>query len=84
MHKTSFKINKNSEPFIIAEAGINHNGNIGKALEMIHVAKNAGADAIKFQAFKASGIVADGHQACIFVESHCARLSTRFVADEFG
>ena len=59
MHKTSFKINKNSEPFIIAEAGINHNGNIGKALEMIHVAKNAGADAIKFQAFKASGIVAD-------------------------
>ena len=59
MHKTSFKINKNSEPFIIAEAGINHNGEIQKALEMINVAKNAGVNAIKFQAFKASGIVAD-------------------------
>ena len=35
--------------FIIAEAGLNHNGLIEKAIEMIHVAKEAGVDAVKFQ-----------------------------------
>lgn len=34
---------------IIAEAGVNHNGDYGTALEMIHVAKEAGADIVKFQ-----------------------------------
>jgi len=47
------------QPFIIAEAGINHNGEIENALKMIDVAKTAGADAIKFQTFEASGIVVD-------------------------
>mgnify|MGYP001212452010 FL=1 len=47
------------QPFIIAEAGINHNGEIANALKMVDVAKTAGADAIKFQTFEASGIVID-------------------------
>lgn len=37
------------EPYIIAEAGINHNGNIEIAKKLIYEAKRAGADAIKFQ-----------------------------------
>ena len=37
--------------FIIAEAGVNHNGNLNLAKELIDVAKEAGADAIKFQTF---------------------------------
>lgn len=37
--------------FIIAEAGVNHNGSLTRAIEMIKVAANAGADAIKFQTF---------------------------------
>ena len=52
-------IGQGCQPFIIAEAGINHNGEIENALEMIDVAKAAGADAIKFQTFEASGIVAN-------------------------
>lgn len=45
---------KNSiDPLIIAEAGVNHNGDINLALEMVEVAADAGADFIKFQTFKA-------------------------------
>ena len=37
--------------FIIAEAGVNHNGSLTKAHKLIKTAKKAGADAIKFQTF---------------------------------
>lgn len=40
-------------PFLIAEAGVNHEGDINKALELIEKAANSGADAIKFQSYKA-------------------------------
>ena len=43
--------------FIIAEAGVNHNGDIEIAKKMIDVASAAGADAVKFQTFKAERIV---------------------------
>lgn len=44
--------------FIIAEAGVNHNGDIEIAKKMIDAASVAGADAVKFQTFKAERIVA--------------------------
>ncbi len=37
--------------FIIAEAGVNHNGSLSSAIEMVKVARNCGADAVKFQTF---------------------------------
>ena len=37
------------KPFIIAEIGINHNGNLDLALKMIKIAKEIGVDAVKFQ-----------------------------------
>ena len=40
-----------SKTFIIAEAGVNHNGNIVLARKLIDVAKKSGADAVKFQAY---------------------------------
>ena len=43
--------------FIIAEAGVNHNGDIELAKKMIDAASEAGADAVKFQTFKADKIV---------------------------
>jgi N,N'-diacetyllegionaminate synthase len=42
---------------IIAEAGVNHNGNYDNAIKLIQLAANAGADYIKFQTFKADKLV---------------------------
>ena len=55
----NYEISIDSKPFIIAEAGINHNGDVDKALKMIKVAKNAGVNAIKFQTFKAHEFITD-------------------------
>lgn len=45
---------KKKKIFIIAEAGVNHNGSKKKMFKMIDIASKAGADAIKFQTFKAT------------------------------
>jgi N,N'-diacetyllegionaminate synthase len=42
---------------IIAEAGVNHNGNLNYAYQLIDSAKNAGVDFIKFQTFKSENLV---------------------------
>ncbi len=42
---------------IIAEAGVNHNGSLDTAREMVRVAAQAGADMVKFQTFKADKLV---------------------------
>ena len=43
--------------FIIAEIGVNHNGDLNLAKKMILEAKKAGVDAVKFQSFKADKLV---------------------------
>jgi N,N'-diacetyllegionaminate synthase len=48
--------------FIIAEAGVNHNGSIELAKQLIDVASNSGADAVKFQTFKAENLVSKNAQ----------------------
>lgn len=50
-------IGKNQPVFIIAEAGVNHNGRLDLALKLIDEAAKAGADAIKFQTFRAEQVV---------------------------
>lgn len=59
--------NSLKEPYIIAEAGINHNGCLITAKKMIDVAKAARADAVKFQTFKAEEFCGDPKQTFTYI-----------------
>jgi len=52
-------ISKESPTYFIADIAANHDGNLERALELMSVAKQAGADAAKFQHFRADHIVSD-------------------------
>jgi alkaline phosphatase len=62
----------NKKTIIIAEAGVNHNGCLSMAMELVDVAAQAGADFVKFQTFSAEQLVtadarkADYQQAATF------------------
>lgn len=52
-----FSVSENSRTFVVAEAGINHGGDLRLAKRLIEVAKAAGADAVKFQFFKTENLI---------------------------
>jgi len=51
-----------NKTFIIAEAGVNHNGDKNLAVKLIDVAKECGADAVKFQTFKTEKVISKNTQ----------------------
>lgn len=51
------EISESAPVFIIAEAGVNHNGDMAVAKQLIDVAAVAGVDAVKFQAFKTENLI---------------------------
>lgn len=56
------KVIDSNRVFIIAEAGINHNGDIEIARKMIRTAKDCGVDCVKFQTYRAEEVVSDREQ----------------------
>lgn len=48
---------ENNHVLIIAEVGVNHNGDINVAKKLVDVALEAGADVVKFQTFKSENLV---------------------------
>ena len=52
-----YVIGETNPCFIIAEAGVNHNGDIDLAKRLVAEAKKSGADCVKFQTFKAERVV---------------------------
>ncbi|MDH5680054.1 MAG: N-acetylneuraminate synthase family protein, partial [Spirochaetota bacterium] len=84
--------------FIIAEAGINHHGDLDTARELVDRAFEAGADAIKFQTFKAENLVSksrDEGQYKLLKElelsfinhqtlyDHCRKVGIHFLSSPF-
>lgn len=72
--------------FFIAEAGVNHNGDVALAERLIDIAADAGADAVKFQTFKASTTVSTNaptvaYQARTTAETDQYRLLERLELD---
>jgi sialic acid synthase SpsE len=53
------KIGANHPTYFIADVAANHDGDLQRAIDLIYLAKECGADAAKFQHFKASSIVSD-------------------------
>ncbi|MDO8505529.1 MAG: FAD-dependent oxidoreductase [bacterium] len=63
------RIGEGEKPYIIAEAGINHNGSVQMAKELIDAAIRVGADAVKFQTFKASSRISKKVKAVKYAET---------------
>ncbi|KZR72327.1 N,N'-diacetyllegionaminic acid synthase [Prochlorococcus marinus str. MIT 1318] len=61
--------------FIVAEAGVNHNGSVSQAKELIDAAKDCGCDAIKFQAWKAEHLASNDAQLADYQKSQVAASS---------
>lgn len=64
--------------FVIAEAGVNHNGDIKTAKRLIDVACEAGADAVKFQTFKAENLVCKTAKKAEYQLETTDRLETQY------
>lgn len=64
--------------FLIAEAGVNHNGDAGMALDLIDAAVAAGADAVKFQTFQADQVVSAGAPKAPYQRTGSDPLESQF------
>ena len=66
------------EVIIIAEAGVNHNGNIEQAQKLIDAAAEAGADYVKFQTFKADKLVTKSAQRAEYQNSNTGDTDSQY------
>ena len=64
--------------FIIAEAGVNHNGQIKNAYKLVDIALKSGADAVKFQTFKADSLVSKSASKAEYQKNVTDSLESQF------
>jgi len=78
MKKNKLEFDKNQPCFIIAEAGVNHNGDFELAKKLVGVAKEAGVDAVKFQTFKAEETVTPDAAQAKYQSDNIGRAESQF------
>src|SRR5579859_3989274 len=67
-----------SRVFIIAEAGVNHNGSLDLAVQLVDAAQASGADAVKFQTFRAERLATAGAHKAAYQERTTAATESQF------
>jgi N-acetylneuraminate synthase len=71
-------ISEDSPVFIIAEAGVNHNGNMDAAKKLIDIAAEAKVDAVKFQAFKTENLILQNVQKAPYQQKTTEAKESQF------
>ena len=71
-------MNKIKHTYVIAEAGVNHNGSLEMAKELIDVAADSGANAVKFQTFKAVNLVTKSADRAAYQNKSTNNTETHF------
>lgn len=71
-------IGEGSSIFVIAEAGVNHNGEINLAKKLIDEAVFAGADAVKFQTFRTENLVTDYANMARYQKDNLAAVDSQY------
>ena len=69
---------KNNKTIIIAEAGVNHNGNMQLARKLIDVASKAGADYVKFQSFDVDHLILRNTKSAIYQEKNLKKKISQY------
>ncbi len=71
-------LSEDSPVFIIAEAGVNHGGDMAVAKKLVDVAAAAGADAVKFQAFHTESLILQGVEKAPYQQATTAKQESQF------
>lgn len=80
-HKISIsgkEISNESPVFIIAEAGVNHGGNMELAFQLIDIAASSGADAVKFQAFRTENLILSNVEKAAYQKNTTSSAESQF------